>query len=99
MSARVTFELPTEGLVVQAAPPELVSQANCEAALGLPRAAFLELLREPGAPTTIRVGKLRLVDRVAFVAWLKARASSVERPPSAAGVLHEMGLVPYKRAG
>ncbi len=70
-----TLILPPGALAVVEPSPELLSQLNVERALGLPARAYLELLRSPGCTVhVIRVGKLRLVERTAFVAWLKQRA-------------------------
>ena len=52
--------------------PEYFSQHNAPELLGLPRRQFLELLRRPDAPAVTRVGKTRLVEREAMLAFLRA---------------------------
>jgi len=71
---KVSLDLP-DGITVVAPLPELLSQRNVEAVLGLPVARFKELLGEAGCPEAIKVGHLRLVDRVAFVGWLRVRSA------------------------
>ena len=82
----VTMSLPAGALSVVAAPPELVSQRTSEAVLGIPRRSFLEAVRmfEAGGGIVAKLGKLRLVDRVAFVAWLRTRRE--QAAPEADGV-------------
>lgn len=71
--------MPLERL--QAPLPELVSQRTSEAVLSLPPEVFLGLVREAGCPAPIKVGRLRLVDRAAFVAWLKSRKPANQGQP------------------
>lgn len=76
--------------------PLMLSQLNCEDAIGLPPRQFLELTRRPDAPPVLRVGKRRLVDARAFLAFL-ATVDATERAAStpsegAEGVLAEVGL-------
>lgn len=52
---------------------DFVSQRSSLTVLGIPARTFLEMLREPACPEVLAVGQLRLVDRAAFVAWLRAR--------------------------
>ncbi len=88
------LELPAGAVTVQAAPPELLSQLNVLQVTGIPRKAFLELLRAPGFPLTVsRLGHLRLVDRVEFVAWLRQRPAPAAPVPAndAAGTPAEDG--------
>ena len=68
------------GLTIQ---PSMVSQRNALQTLGMPARAFLELLRSPEFTVPItRLGKLRLVDRDAMVAWLKSKATTrAPEPP------------------
>lgn len=107
--ARVTttVELPAEALTVVAAPPAMLSQRNVESVTGIPARIYLEELRSPRFPLPIiRVGKLRLVEREAFLSYLRSLASI---PQSTAGadpsgvdaVLAEVGLerAPACRAG
>jgi len=97
-----TFTIPTEAITVIAAPPELLSQRNVEAVTGIPARVYLEEIRAPGFPlTVIKLGKLRLVERASFVAWLREQPDRA--PPSvpandveaerdgAADVLAELG--------
>jgi len=75
-----TLSIPAEAITVIAAPPEMLSQKNIEAVTGIPARVYLEEIRSPGFPLkVIKLGKLRLVDRAAFVAWLRERV-----PPSRA---------------
>ena len=94
----LTIAVPRSALTVAAAPPELVSQKTSEAVLGIPRRAFLDSLpafRAQGGEVAT-LGKLRLVDRVAFVAWLRSRgAQRVVDPVRASNddlVAAELGL-------
>jgi hypothetical protein len=62
--------------------PETLSQRNVLATEGIPPRLYLETLRRDDFDVPIAaLGKLRLVDRAAFVAWLRARA--VVRPAPA----------------
>lgn len=79
---------------------EYFSQRNCEL-LGLTKRAFLELLRRPGAPRSVRLGKSRLVRRVDMIDFLErlSLAASAE-PPARDGadqVLAELGCVVRRR--
>lgn len=100
-----TIELPAEALTVIAAPPDLISQRNVEAVTGIPPRVYLDELRAPGFPVAvIKVGKLRLVEREAFLSYLRARASQpVRDAPTAhdgvAAVLAEIGLEPAPKRG
>ena len=79
-SIMTTLVLPPEALTIFAAPPDLVSQANVDAVVGLPGRTYLELLRRPDCSVKItRLGKLRIVHRVEFLAWLRTLPSA---PPS-----------------
>jgi hypothetical protein len=75
---RASIELPATAVVVQAAPPELVSQKTSETVLGIGRRAFLESLpafRGSGGEVIV-LGRLRLVNRASYVAWLSLKRSS-----------------------
>lgn len=79
-----------------AAPPELVSQKNSLACTGLPPRQYLEQVRafRRSGGEVFDVGKLRLVDRIAFVAWLKSTSKpATHETDGADGVLAELGLV------
>jgi hypothetical protein len=67
---RASIELPATAVMVQAAPPELVSQKTSETVLGIGKRAFLESLpayRAAGGDV-IALGRLRLVKRERYVA-------------------------------
>ncbi len=82
-SATLTIQIDPSAVTFTAAPPELVSQRTVLHAVGIPPRVFLELVRAPGFPLdVVRVGKLRLVDRAAFVAWLRARAAAPVDAPA-----------------
>ncbi len=102
---KLALELP-DGLIVQAAPPTLLSQHNC-AHVGMTRADYLRALAraEASGVKVISSGKLRLVDCAAFVAWLKSASESAARgtpTPSPAndleGELDELLGVERRRA-
>ncbi|WP_437659819.1 hypothetical protein [Sorangium sp. So ce1182] len=77
--ATATLAIPLDGLTITAPPPEMLSQKNVEAVTGIPARVFLDTIRAPGftLPVT-KLGKLRLVQREAFVAHLRALASEPE---------------------
>lgn len=88
---RASIELPAGAVVVQAAPPELVSQKTSEAVFGIGRRAFLESLgafRCAGGEV-IELGRLRLVKRESYVAWL-SREPGVDE--NAGELAAELGL-------
>ncbi|WP_437968072.1 hypothetical protein WMF04_01670 [Sorangium sp. So ce260] len=75
-SATATLAIPLNGLTITAPPPEMLSQKNVEAVTGIPARVFLDTIRAPGFPLPVtKLGKLRLVERGAFVAHLRALAS------------------------
>ncbi|WP_282425225.1 hypothetical protein [Polyangium sp. 15x6] len=104
-----TLTLPPTALRLMAPPPETISQRNVEAVTGIPARAFLEVVRAPEFPLPVtRLGKLRIVSRSAFVAWIERgafRASPVvEVPPadelggeSAGEILEAVGLTAATR--
>ena len=70
---RATLSIPEHAVRVIASPPETLTQRNVEAVTGVPVRVFLELIRAPGFPLRVRhIGKLRVVNRAAFVEWLEA---------------------------
>jgi hypothetical protein len=70
---RATLAIPEYAVRVIASPPETLTQRNVEAVTGLPARTFLELIRSPAFPLGVRhIGKLRVVNRAAFVQWLEA---------------------------
>lgn len=102
---KATIELPHD-LVIVAPLPELVSQHNVAAVLGIPANTFLDMVRRATDLEVMKLGKLRLVDRAAFVAWLKGEASRTMRPANDSGgtdaeedLIKELGLahVPVSR--
>lgn len=90
---RASIELPATAVVVHAAPPELVSQKTSEMVLGIGRRAFLESL--PGFRGTggevIALGRLRLVRRESYVAWL-SREPHAEEHHAVNELAAELGL-------
>lgn len=75
----VSLRLSREDLTITAPAPALVHQNNVEAVIGIPRRQFLRDLRAPGFPLeTITIGKLRLVDREAYLAHLRSKG----QPPT-----------------
>jgi hypothetical protein len=57
----------------------MLSQKNVESVTGIPARVFLDTIRGPGFPLPVtRLGKLRLVQREAFVAYLQALAGDPE---------------------
>lgn len=85
---------------VHSAPPDVLTQRNAEAAVGVsPRTFLRELLpafRAAGGEVAER-GKLRMVRREAFVAWLMRgeRAAATTEPASdgrALSVVEALGL-------
>jgi len=75
----VTLHVPADAFRRVEAPPDFVSQKTSLAVFGLPPRAFLADLRSPACPVKVtHVGKLRLVEREAFAAWLRARGERRE---------------------
>ena len=71
---QATLTIPEHAVRVIAAPPETLTQRNVEAVTGLSPRAYLEVIREPTFPLRVsQLGKLRIVNRAAFVAWLESR--------------------------
>ena len=92
-----TWEIPTEALTVVASPPETLSQRNIEAVTGIPPRVYLEEVRSPGFPLpVVRLGKLRIVDRSAFLDYLRTRAATISNDEpdgrDVDSVLAEIGL-------
>jgi hypothetical protein len=59
------------GITVTTPPPAYVNQHNVQAVVGIPGRMYLEILRAPGFPLAVTpVGKLRLVDRQAFIDYV-----------------------------
>jgi hypothetical protein len=70
-----TLAIPSDAIRVIAAPPDTISQKNVEAATGVPARVYLEAIRDPEFPLSVtRLGKLRIVNRAAFVEWLERGA-------------------------
>ena len=105
----VPLALPRSALTIVAPPPEFLSQRNVEAVTGVPKRQYLEALpafRRAGGVVS-SLGKLRLVDRAAFAAWLRGPAcawtavsnDTNKEPTLAEGVddvLKSWGLVAQK---
>jgi hypothetical protein len=69
------LSIPENAVRVIAAPPETITQRNVEAVTGLSVRAYLEVVRDPGFPLTVtKLGKLRIVNRAAFITWLEKGA-------------------------
>ncbi len=69
---RATLAIPSDAIRVIAAPPDTLTQRNVEAVTGLPPRVYLEVIRTPTFPLRVaKLGKLRIVNRVAFVEWLE----------------------------
>ncbi|WP_437962691.1 hypothetical protein WME76_46535 (plasmid) [Sorangium sp. So ce119] len=102
-TATATLAIPLDGLTIMAPQPEMLSQKNVEAVTGVPARVFLDTIRAPGFPLLItKLGKLRLVPREAFVAYLRALASEptshrtteADERTRVAAVLASAGLEP-----
>lgn len=75
----VALSIPADQITVAAPLPEVVTQHNALAVVGVPPAQFLALLRAPGFPLAVaKHGKLRAVERTRFVAWLLGPGRSAE---------------------
>lgn len=101
----VALSVPRGVFSVVEAPPVMVSQRNCMAALGVPPRPFLrELLpsfRSAGG-IVAKLGKLRLARRDALVAHLEAQgradvAQVSSSPGDADAVIRELGLRDARR--
>ncbi|WP_433935276.1 hypothetical protein AB3662_11295 [Sorangium cellulosum] len=76
-TATATLAIPLDGLTITAPQPEMLSQKNVEAVTGIPARVFLDTIRAPGFPLPVtKLGKLRLVQREAFVSHLQALATA-----------------------
>lgn len=83
-SVTATIQLSSEAFTVVAAPPETLSQRNVEGVTGVPSRNYLEAIRSPGFPLEVaKLGKLRIVDRAAFVDWLRAQRGWPTHEPAA----------------
>ncbi|WP_441287784.1 hypothetical protein ACSRUE_37615 [Sorangium sp. KYC3313] len=100
-TATATLAIPLEGLTLTAPQPEMLSQKNVESVTGIPARVYLDTIRGPGFPLAVtRLGKLRLVQREAFVAYLQAlagdpasrRDAEVDERTRIAAVLASVGL-------
>ena len=70
-----TLAIPSDAIRVIAAPPDTISQKNVEAATGVPARVYLKAIRDPEFTLSVtRLGKLRIVNRAAFVKWLERGA-------------------------
>ncbi|MGK3986502.1 hypothetical protein WME99_25880 [Sorangium sp. So ce136] len=103
----MTLAIPLDGLTITAPQPEMLSQKNVESVTGIPARVFLDTIRSPGFPLHVmKLGKLRLVRREAFVAYLQTmandpashRAAEQDERTRVAAVLAAAGLEPVRRA-
>lgn len=107
----VTVPIPRAAITVVAPPPVLLSQRNVEQVTGIPAENYLRMLRSADFNVTIIAdGKLRLVEREAFVAWLgkhrRVGARAVEPAEErgaelddADAIARQMGLAPKQGRG
>ncbi|WP_437597182.1 hypothetical protein [Sorangium sp. So ce590] len=102
-TATATLAIPLDGLTITAPQPEMLSQKNVESVTGIPARVFLDTIRAPGFPLLItKLGKLRVVQRESFVAYLRALASEpasrrtaeADENTRVAAVLASAGLEP-----
>ncbi|CAN96249.1 hypothetical protein predicted by Glimmer/Critica [Sorangium cellulosum So ce56] len=104
VTATATLAIPLDGLTITAPQPEMLSQKNVESVTGIPARVFLDTIRAPGFPLPVtKFGKLRLIQREAFVAYLQAlacdpasrrSAEADERTRVAAGLKTKHDAVP-----
>ena len=80
----VSIPMPDLGAITLTAPlPETITQRNVESITGVPATIYLKMVREPGFPLIVaRKRQLRIVDRVAFVAWLLSQNDETQRVPA-----------------
>ncbi|MDC0678255.1 hypothetical protein [Sorangium atrum] len=104
--ATATLAIPLDGLTLTAPQPELLSQKNVESVTGIPARVFLDTIRAPGFPLPVtKLGKMRLVRREAFVAYLQAlardpgprQAAAEDERTGVAAVLAAVGLEPVRQ--
>lgn len=73
---QATLAIPEKAVRVIAAPPVTLTQRNVEAVTGLSSRVYLEVIREPTFPLRVaKLGKLRIVNRAAFVEWLEQQSA------------------------
>ena len=67
---------------------------------GIRASEYLDHIRAPGFPLVVcKLGKLRLVDCAAFVAWIKMQKRPVAAPsPDTDGVDEVLAEIGHKRA-
>jgi hypothetical protein len=111
-----TLAIPEKAVRVFAAPPDTLTQRNVEAVTGLSSRVYLEVIREPTFPLRVaKLGKLRIVNRAAFVHWLEQQneqaafepCNDLDEDPSSitiGGILDMVGLersreLPKRRSG
>lgn len=86
-----TLAIPSDAIRVIAAPPDTISQKNVEAATGVPARVYLEAIRDPEFTLSVtRLGKLRIVNRAAFVEWLERGAFGPQTAEAFNGADSEM---------
>ena len=103
-SVTLPIVVPRALMTIVAALPDLLSQKNVFAVTGIPPRAYLATLRDAAFDVPIaKIHRLRVVDRAAFVAWVRHRATAT-RPARSNGspvlsegtvaVLEELGFRP-----
>jgi hypothetical protein len=86
-----TLAIPSDAIRVTAAPPDTISQKNVEAATGVTARVYLESIRDVNFPLPVtRLGKLRIVNRMAFITWLEKGAFGDARKIEQEDVLDEL---------
>ncbi len=75
----LSIQIPRSLLIPHAAPPDLLSQKNVSAVCGIPARRYLELLRSAPLAVT-KLGRLRLVDRLASVELIRSRGVAPTAP-------------------
>ncbi len=84
---RATLAIPEHAVRVIASPPETLTQRNVEAVTGLSPRVYLEVIRTPAFPLRVaKLGKLRIVNRAAFVEWLEQRHDASSKNSAATSV-------------
>lgn len=100
-TVRLEVDVPRSALVTVAPPAEYISQRTVEREFGIDARRYLGIIGEPGCTLeVIHVGKLRLVNRRAFIEYLRTRGSVSTRPtPSTDGLDALRGRLGLRKAG
>lgn len=96
-SLRVHMDIPRSAFITAASVPEFVSQHTCLSEFGVPPRGFLEDIGSPAYEgEVIRRGKLRIVKRADYIAFLRRQSEAKEQAQQhgdgADALLAEMGL-------